>query len=139
VAAPGYLAAHGTPAVPEDLARHRCLHYGHSTSSQSWQLRSAGKVLQVPIHACLCSNNGEVLRAAAINGSGITMLPTFIVGPDLQAGRLQVVMCDYPAVDLSIYALYAQRKYLAAKTRAFVDFLVKRFGDEPEWDGHAPV
>ncbi len=134
VAAPAYLQAHDIPVRPEDLAKHRCLHYGHSTSAQSWQLRNADKVLHVPIRACLCSNNGEVLRAAAIQGVGIAKLPTFIVADDIQAGRLQVVMCEYPAVDLSIYALYAQHRFLAAKTRAFIDFLVKRFGEEPSWD-----
>lgn len=129
VAAPAYLARHGTPEAPADLAKHRCLHYGHSTSQQGWQLRERGKALHVPIRAWLCSNNGEVLRAAAIRGIGIAKLPTFIVAPDVEAGRLQLVMCDYPAVDLSIYALYARHKYLAAKTRAFIDFLVKHFGD----------
>lgn len=137
VASPAYLAAHGAPLTPADLAQHRCLHYGHSTSAQSWQLSSKGKVLQVPIRAYLCSNNGEVLRAAAAGGIGIAKLPTFIVGPDIEAGRLQAVMCDYPALDLAIYALYAQHRFLAAKTRAFIDFLVERFGDEPAWDGPA--
>jgi len=137
VASPDYLATHGMPLTPADLAQHRCLHYGHSTSSQSWQLRSKGKVMHVPIRAYLCSNNGEVLRAAAIGGTGIAELPTFIVGPDIEAGRLRAVMCDYPAVDFGIYALYARHKYLAAKTRAFIDFLVERFGETPEWDGHA--
>ena len=138
VAAPNYLAAHGAPLTPADLAQHRCLHYGHSTSSQTWQLRSKGKVIQVPIRAYLCSNNAEVLRAAAISGIGIAKLPTFIAGPDIQAGRLQPIMCDYPAQDLGIYALYARHKYLAAKTRAFIDFLVDHFGEKPRWDGHAP-
>lgn len=134
VASPAYLEAHGTPVAPADLARHRCLHYGHSTSAQVWQLRSDGSTLQVPIRAYLCSNNADVLRAAAVGGIGIAKLPTFIAGPDIRAGRLRAVMCDYPAVDLAIYALYAQHRFLAAKTRAFVDFLVERFGDEPAWD-----
>lgn len=138
VAAPDYLAAHGTPLTPADLAQHRCLHYGHSTSAQSWHLQHKGKVIQVPIRAYLCSNNGEVLLAAAINGIGIAKLPTFIAGPAVQAGRLQSVLCDYPAQDLAIYALYARHKYLAAKTRAFIDCLVERFREKPAWDGHTP-
>ena len=138
VASPSYLAAHGAPGTPADLAQHRCLHYGHSTSSQSWQLERKGKVIQVPIRAHLCSNNGEVLLAAAVSGIGIAKLPTFIAGPDIQAGRLQSVMCDYPAQDLAIYALYARHKYLAAKIRAFIDFLVDRFGEKPEWDDRPP-
>lgn len=136
VASPEYLQAHGTPQGPDDLARHRCLHYGHSTSAQSWQLRQGAKVVQVPIRAYLCSNNAEVLRAAATSGIGIAKLPTFIAAADIEAGRLQAVMCDFPAVDLGIYALYAQHRFLPAKTRAFVDFLVQHFGEAPTWDDH---
>jgi DNA-binding transcriptional LysR family regulator len=137
VAAPGYLARHGTPRVPEDLGVHRCLNYGHTTTLQRWRLTHDGEILNVPIASCLCSNNGDVLRTAAIAGHGIAKLPTFIVGADIGAGTLAVVMPDYPPTDLGIYALYAPNRYLAAKTRVLVDFLVARFGDTPEWDRFA--
>ena len=52
---------------------------------------------------------------------GITQLPTFLVGPDIKAGRLQVVLPSYPATELGIYALYAPNRYLAAKTRVTLD------------------
>ena len=68
------------------------------------------------------------------HGNGITLLPTFLVGPDIAAGRLSLVLPDYPPVGLGIYALYAPNRYLAAKTRVFVDFLSARFGDRPDWD-----
>jgi DNA-binding transcriptional LysR family regulator len=84
--------------------------------------------------SALCSNNGDVLRAAALAGQGIADLPTFMVGPDIAAGRLKRLLKDYPAPEGGIYALYTANRYLAAKTRVFIDFLAKRFGDEPEWD-----
>ena len=92
------------------------------------------KLISVPIASALCSNNGDVLRAAALKGNGITLLPTFMVGPDIKAGRLQVVLPDNPPAHLAIYALYAPNRYLAAKTRLFIDFLVERFGETPQWD-----
>ena len=78
-----------------------------------------------------------MLRAAAIAGQGITKLPTFLIGPDIKAGRLRVVLADYPPTELGIYALYAPNRYLAAKTRVLIDFLVARFGARPAWDDFA--
>lgn len=93
-----------------------------------------GEPLSVPVNAVLCSNNGDVLRAAALAGRGVADLPTFLVGPDVAAGRLMTVLDRFPQPDFGVHALYASNRYLAAKTRAFVDFLASRFGDEPEWD-----
>lgn len=134
VASPGYLEAHGRPLHPDDLEKHRCLNYGHTTTLQRWQLTQAGETIYVPIHSVLCANNGDVLRDMAILGHGITLLPTFLVGPDIADGRLQELLPEYPPTDLAIYALYAPSRYLAAKTRLLIDFLVRRFGDSPEWD-----
>jgi DNA-binding transcriptional LysR family regulator len=133
-ASPDYVAKHGMPSTPDDLADHRCLNYGHTTLLQRWQLTKDGDALNVPIRSVLCSNNGDVLRAAAIAGQGITELPTFLIGPDIKAGRLRVVLADYPPTELGIYALYAPNRYLAAKTRVLIDFLVARFGARPAWD-----
>jgi DNA-binding transcriptional LysR family regulator len=104
---------------------------------QRWRLTHAGETLSVPISSCLCSNNGDVLRTAAIAGHGIAKLPTFLVGPDIGAGRLSAVMPHYPPTELGIFALYAPNRYLAAKTRVLIDFLVARFGETPEWDRFA--
>jgi DNA-binding transcriptional LysR family regulator len=134
VASPSYIEEHGMPSAPDDLGSHRCLTYGHTTLLQRWHLRKDGEDLVVPVTSILCSNNGDVLRAAALAGRGITSLPTFLVGPDIKAGRLRLVLGAYAPRELGIYALYAPNRYLAAKTRALIDFLVERFGARPEWD-----
>lgn len=126
-AAPDYLAAHGRPDTPADLAAHRCLQYGHATTVQKWQLRENGEEIWVPIDAVMSSNNGDTLRDAAVSGAGIARLPTFIVGDDLREGRLEVVLADWSPADLDIHALYAPSRYLPTKTRVFVDVLVERF------------
>lgn len=131
-----YLARYGEPQTPEDLTRHRCLNYGHSTTMQRWRLTRDGETIVVPITSCLCSNNGDVLRAAALKGNGITRLPTFIVGADIKARRLREVLPSYAPSPLGIYALYAPNRYLAAKTRVLIDFLVRRCGNDPPWDGY---
>ncbi len=134
VASPDYLAGAGAPKTPADLAAHRCLAYGHMAAVHRWQLMQGPEVVAVRISSTLCSNNGEVLRTSALAGNGIANLPTFLVGPDIEAGRLVSVLPENPPTELGIFALYAPNRYLAAKTRVFIDFLVARFGEEPAWD-----
>ena len=133
-ASPDYFARRGAPCAPADLVHHECLNYGHTTLLQRWQLTLNGEPVSVPISSRLCSNNGDVLRKAALAGQGIANLPTFLVGPDIKAGNLQIVLQDNPPKELGIYALYAPNRYLAAKTRLLIDFLVERFGPNPDWD-----
>jgi DNA-binding transcriptional LysR family regulator len=135
VASPSYLAAHGTPTTPEELSNHRWLGYSATTTLQRWSYaKSDGTVGTVALKMALCSNNGHVLRAAAIAGEGITELPTFLVGCDIADGRLAVLLKDYPRSELGIHALYAPNRFLAAKTRLLIDFLAARFGPRPEWE-----
>ena len=133
-AAPGYLDAAGIPAHPRDLANHRCLHYGYLASGLRWRLSGPDgeHTLEVPLS--LCANNGEALLRAAIAGRGIVLLPTFICGADLRAGRLVRVLPDYAPPPADINAIWPGGGPLPSKVRRFVDFLVERFGDAPAWD-----
>ena len=63
-----------------------------------------------------------------------SLLPTFLIGPDIAAGTLRIVLPDHEPTGLDIYAVYAPNRYLAAKTRVFIDFLAGRFGPRPAWD-----
>ncbi|ODT21641.1 MAG: LysR family transcriptional regulator [Hyphomicrobium sp. SCN 65-11] len=135
VASPAYLAAHGTPATPEDLTNHRWLGYAPGMSLQRWSYEKAdGTSGSVALKCALSSNNGHILRNAALAGQGITELPTFLVGCDIAAGALTVALPTHSRSELGIYALYTPNRYLAAKTRVFIDFLVARIGPRPEWD-----
>jgi DNA-binding transcriptional LysR family regulator len=136
-ASPKYLEQHGTPVTPADLLHHRCLVYGHTSTLAKWHLQSGGEIINTPVNSLVCSNNGDVLRAAALAGHGLINLPTFLIGPDLAEGRLRLVMAEHVPPPLGIYALYAPNKYLAVKTRVFIDFLAQRFGGVPEWDRFA--
>lgn len=135
VASPAYLKAHGTPKAPGDLAAHSCLTFGHTTSMQRWSLLDGGNASAKSVGSCLASNNGDVLRDAAVAGIGIALLPEFIVGADVAAGRLRAILPKHAPPDLDIHALYAPNRYLAAKTRVFIDFLVERFGKTHDWSG----
>jgi len=133
-AAPAYLEQHGIPQVPQDLALHHCLVYSNELKPDSWRLQGPGGIESVRVNGPVCADNGDILRASAVAGLGITLLPTFIVGADLQAGRLQQVLADYRPPTISIYAVYPSRRYLSARVRSFVDFLAAYFGERPEWD-----
>jgi len=69
-----------------------------------------------------------------LGGLGVALLPTFIVGEDLQSGRLQAVLSDYVPLERQVYAVYLPNRHLSAKVRAFIDFLLERFGPKPYWD-----
>jgi DNA-binding transcriptional LysR family regulator len=133
VAAPAYLARHGTPETPADLASHRCLTYGHVVGPQRWPLAQDGEPISVPVAAAVCANNGEILREAACRGLGIALLPTIIVGDAIREGRLVAVLEAFAPAPLPIHALYAPNRFLAAKTRLFIDFLADRFASAP-WE-----
>ncbi|MBM3488059.1 MAG: LysR family transcriptional regulator [Alphaproteobacteria bacterium] len=134
VAAPRYLAAHGTPHHPGELARHRCLAYTYLASGNEWRLTGAGGAETVRISGPFAANNGDVIKAAALEGAGIALLPTFMVGPALRDGSLMRVLPGHELPTLSIFAVYPANRHVSAKVRVFIDFLVERFGPEPYWD-----
>ena len=70
-----------------------------------------------------------------LGGLGLALLPTFIIGRDLQAGRLRAALSEYIPVERHVYALYLPTRHLPAKVRAFIDFLLEKFGSDPAyWD-----
>ncbi|MBE9137148.1 LysR family transcriptional regulator [Nodosilinea sp. LEGE 07088] len=124
-AAPTYLQRRGTLAHPDELRHHACLHYGHRAQDNSWNL--VGEVQHtVTVNGPLCCNNGEVLRAAALAGLGIVMLPEFMVGKDLEEARLCPILVDYPPPSINIYALYPVNRHLSAKVTRLVEFLAEK-------------
>jgi len=133
-ASPTYINQYGTPNVPQDLAIHHCLLYSNELRPDTWLLHGPNGIESVKVNGPVCADNGDILRANAIAGLGITLLPTFIVGSDLKAGRLQQILPDYCPPEISIYAVFPSKRYLSAKVRTFVDFLSGHFGDNPDWD-----
>ncbi len=132
--APAYFARHGRPLRPADLKQHACLRYTNLPLGEEWRFSGPPLVETVRIAGPFAANNGEALREAALAGLGLIMAPTFIVGPDLLAGRLETVLTDYGDDAGAVFAVYPHKRHLSAKVRAFIDFLAERFGPEPYWD-----
>lgn len=133
-ATPGYFEKHGVPNSPDDLARHNCLVYTHANPDSLWRFRAAGADTAVPVRGNLMLNDDEALWQAVLGGLGISLLPTFIVGKDLQAGRLQAVLAQYVPSERNLHALYLPNRHLSAKVRVFIDFMLERFKAPPYWD-----
>lgn len=134
-ASPAYIAAHGAPEAPGDLADHDCLIYTNSASPDLWRFVARdGTESAVRVKGRLRVNNGDALRECAAAGLGIVQLPSFIVADTVAEGRLQPVLCDWRLADTAVHAVYPHNRYLSTKVRAFVDFLAGRFGPEPYWD-----
>jgi DNA-binding transcriptional LysR family regulator len=134
-ASPGYLAEHGAPEAPEDLAAHECLVYSYSATANVWRFTAPdGREIPVALTGTFRINNGIVLAEAAAAGCGVVVSPTFYVGPMIRAGRLRQVLAAYELPTLGIYAVYPQTPHIPPKVRAFVDFLVQRFGRKPDWE-----
>ncbi|MEO8606071.1 MAG: LysR family transcriptional regulator, partial [bacterium] len=133
-AAPDYLARRGTPRTPDELRQHDCLDYSYLAAPGGWPFRRGRAVHRVAVRGPLVSNNGEALRAAAIAGMGIALLPTFIVGDDLRAGALVALLTAHDSWDAAIYAIYPPTRHVPPKLRAFIDFLAALCGPKPPWD-----
>jgi DNA-binding transcriptional LysR family regulator len=133
-ASPAYLERHGTPRHPNDLRGHDCLSYGYLATGNQWKFTGADGDHWIAVRWVICTNNAEVLRDVALASGGIALLPTFIAGADLQEGRLVSVLTEFEPPALSLHAVYAPTRHLPAKTRAFIDFIVERFGGRPYWD-----
>jgi DNA-binding transcriptional LysR family regulator len=136
---PDYLKKHGIPKIPNDLKKHRLLHYNVSGSS-TWKLTdNKGKQHSINVHAKIIANNGDFLKDMAIAGHGIVCSPTFISWKALATGDLIPVLSDYKLPQPNAYAVYPQTRYLSQRTRILIDFLVDRFGNNPYWDQNLGV
>ncbi|MCC6193074.1 MAG: LysR family transcriptional regulator [Burkholderiales bacterium] len=132
-AAPAYLARHGEPRTPEDLARHACLLYQYLPQRDTWTfVDRQGPARRARVSGPAYANNGAFLATLAEAGVGICYEPDFIVGAALRAGRLVAILRGYGPVASPINVVYASRRHLSATVRASADFLVQRFST-PEW------
>jgi DNA-binding transcriptional LysR family regulator len=133
-AAPAYLKKHGAPRRPADLAAHNCLGYSYAALRNEWRFSGPDGMESVRVTGRLNANNGDILRLAALGGEGIILQPSFIVADDLAAGRLVPILPGYAPDEIAIHAVYPHSRHLSVKVRSFVDFLVARFGQQPEWE-----
>ena len=126
-ASPGYLNVRGTPRTVEELLERPLLLYTYSNHPNELVFRRADETRVVKVKGLLESNEGQVLRAAALDGMGILVQPKYIVYDDLVAGRLLSVLDDWDLPRLRVNVAFQSRRFMSAKVRTFIDFLVEHF------------
>jgi len=123
VAAPEYLARHGRPQHPAELAHHECLGYTHAGNPMPWQFLVNGQPENFPVRSRINANNGDVLAEAAAQGLGITLQPDFIVASYLDAGRVARILADFAIPELGIYAMLPSNRHVPHRVRVLMDTL----------------
>jgi DNA-binding transcriptional LysR family regulator len=127
-ASPELIARHGLPQRPQDLAKVPCIIDTNSRYLSNWPfLGENAEIISVSVSGPIEANSPLAARAAALSGLGFTMLPDFIAGPDIESGRLVTILEDRIVRGGGIFAVYPHRRYLPAKVRALVDFMVQWF------------
>ncbi|HEY3537341.1 MAG TPA: LysR family transcriptional regulator [Trinickia sp.] len=126
-ASPGYLDAFGTPASPEDLLKHRLLVYTLANRPRELGFQRGEQTSVVATQGYFASNDGQVIRAAAMAGLGILIQPMYIIYDDIVSGRLVPVLDDWDLPRLTINIAYLSRKHMSMKVRSFTDFLFAHF------------
>jgi DNA-binding transcriptional LysR family regulator len=131
-AAPSYLAQRGSPKTPADLERHDMLVYNLANDPFSLRLRREAVTQTIRIASVLDSNDGQIVRQAALSGLGILIQPLYIVQRDISQGRLVQVLMDWQLPVLTMNIAYQNRVRLPAKIRVFSDFLVEHIRQNSE-------
>jgi DNA-binding transcriptional LysR family regulator len=133
-AAPSYLARHGTPRRPEDLARHNCIVTRERTYLNRWPFRIDGAVRDIEVAGRVNVAEGEMQMQLALQGIGIVRLTRLTMAQAIRDGALVPLLTDFSADEpVPIHAVYPHRRHLATKVPAFVNFLIEKF-TPPPWD-----
>jgi DNA-binding transcriptional LysR family regulator len=141
-ASPRYFAQHGFPKTLDELQRHKLLIYTYANNPNELRFTRDGQTTTVTVKGLLESNDGQILRTAALDGMGILVQPSYIVYSDIVAGRLVPVLDDWDLPRLTINLAYPSRKHLSAKVRTFIDFVAEHFDKqdyERKWTGRFGV
>jgi DNA-binding transcriptional LysR family regulator len=126
VASPVYLARHGAPKAPRDLAEHNCIGFNFARHTDKWPFTVGSERLSLPIQGNATAGDGETLRRLVLAGQGLARLGRFHIGGDIAAGRLVPVLEDYNPGDVEeIHAVHVGHGgRLPTRVRSFIDFLV---------------
>jgi DNA-binding transcriptional LysR family regulator len=133
VASPTYIKRHGKPKSLADLAKHNCLTISSDGSQRGWTFQQAGKNVTLKVGGNMACNDGAVLHDWALDGKGLAWRSMWEVGTEIEAGKLVTVLDEFAAPGNDIYAVFAQRRHLPLRIRAFVDFLRRTYAKPNYW------
>lgn len=126
-ASPDYLNSAGAPAHPKELEVLQCVIDTNIQDPEQWPFKEQSRSFRVKVNGRFRVNNALAVREMLLAGQGIGLCPFYVVEEDIRAGRLQVLLQEYEAIEYGIYAVYPHNRHLAAKVRTFVDYLADHF------------
>ena len=135
LAAPSWLAEHGTPQTPEDLSDLPCILDGNFRDQGRWPFIKEGAAINVAVRGRLRFTNAEACLRAAEAGLGLACVPGFVAARALGEGRVQQVLAAFEPEPFGVYAIYPHSRHLAAKVRVFVDYLSDHYRATPGGSG----
>ena len=124
VAAPDYLARHGAPRHPNDIARHRTIGFAPLIWGREWHFTGESGPIRVPVTPVMLTNTAESIRAAALAGLGLTAIPYWGVCDLLKSGALVRVLQDFATPQTDLYAVYPSNRLIAPKVRQYAEHVV---------------
>jgi LysR family transcriptional regulator for bpeEF and oprC len=126
-ATPAYLKRYGVPKRPEDLLQHNCILFEvpNTGRTRSWQFQRDGRRISVPVRGNLRLDHAEAIVEAALAGTALIQISSYVTAPALARRQLQSVLTAYQLESPSVWAMYPQNSSPTPRLRAFVDFLVK--------------
>ncbi|EDM67128.1 transcriptional regulator, LysR family [Moritella sp. PE36] len=128
-ASPQYLATHGHPRKPQDINQHNCIIDSNFRIGKQWPvIDSNGKTEIISVKSNVAVNSPRAVKAMAISGGGIALIPHFIIKDALESGILEEVLPGYSTLTFGMFAIYPHRRYLPKTSRCFIDFLIAEFG-----------
>lgn len=133
VASPDYIKRYGRPQTLDDLHHHNCLTFSSDGSQRGWTFKENGKNVLRKIEGNMVCNDGAVLHDWALSGKGLAWRSMWEVGSEIETGKLVTVLDEYNAPGNDIYAIFAQRRHLPLRIRAFVDFLRASYSKPNYW------
>ncbi|MBW4623338.1 MAG: LysR family transcriptional regulator [Cyanosarcina radialis HA8281-LM2] len=122
-ASPAYLKQYGEPESPDDLKQHRCAIYTLARSPYEWSFWRGDETVTVKVDGSLKANNSLAASQAAVAGLGLIFLPMFAVLEALEQGKLKIVLKEWSAEPLTLYAVYPKHRQHSGKLQVFVDFI----------------
>lgn len=130
-ASPAYLAQHGVPRTPADLARHTVVSAGSVTPGIEWKFSLGGAAANVRLKPRLMVSTNDAAIEAVRRGFGVCRLMSYQVAPLIAGGELTPILEDYEPPPLPIHVLHREGRYASAKLRTFVDLMVARLRSDP--------
>ena len=129
VASPDYLAQHGEPKTPADIAAHQVIHFGAMSATPDWRFVEEGREVRVTCSPRFTSNSADAAIWQAEQGLGLTRVLAYQAAEAIKAGRLRIVLAKFEPPPLPIHIVYPTSRLLSSKVRTFIDLVT----DVSDW------